>query len=142
MPDPEPVEATSAKSEGDKSAPATDIDIADRVLSAAKQVTTVQEAPSIVTVIRSDEIQARGYRNITQVLENIPGWIQSTNGGNLISMPLVRGTAQAALLLESVYPGPFNATLRAADAWSVFESRRAVRVSWSADAQDYRLAAG
>ena len=100
LPDPEPVEATSAKSEGDKSAPATDIDIADRVLSAAKQVTTVQEAPSIVTVIRSDEIQARGYRNITQVLENIPGWIQSTNGGNLISMPLVRGTAQAALLLR------------------------------------------
>lgn len=52
----------------------------------------------------------------------------------------VRLMAQAALLLESVFPGPFNATLRAADAWSVFEARRAVRVAWSAAAQDYRLA--
>ena len=99
LPDPEPAAENTAKAEGDKS-PTTDIDIADRVLSAAKQVTTVQEAPSIVTVVRADEIQARGYRNITQVLDNIPGWLQTSNGGSLLSMPMVRGTAQAALLLR------------------------------------------
>ena len=55
LPDPEPAAENTAKAEGDKS-PTTDIDIADRVLSAAKQVTTVQEAPSIVTVVRADEI--------------------------------------------------------------------------------------
>ena len=70
------------------------------MLSAAKQVTTVAEAPSIVTVVRADEIQTRGYRNITQVLETIPGWLSSSNGGSLLSIPLVRGTAQAALLLR------------------------------------------
>ncbi|HRI53403.1 MAG TPA: hypothetical protein PLW65_24825, partial [Pseudomonadota bacterium] len=50
LPDPEPqVEAAKAgtSAEPDRS---TDIDIADRVLSAAKQVTTVQEAPSIISV--------------------------------------------------------------------------------------------
>jgi outer membrane receptor protein involved in Fe transport len=100
LPDPEPAADTTAKSDGDRPSANTDIDIADRVLSAAKQVTTVQEAPSIVTVVRADEIQARGYRNITQVLENIPGWLPSANGGNLLPIPMVRGTAQAALLLR------------------------------------------
>lgn len=99
LPDPEPASETASKTETDRGA-SSDIDIADRVLSAAKQVTTVQEAPSIVTVVRADEIQARGYRNINQVLETIPGWLSSNNGGNLLPMPLVRGTAQAALLLR------------------------------------------
>ena len=43
-----------------------DLDLANRVLSAAKQVTTVQEAPSIITVITSDEIRSRGYRDSLQ----------------------------------------------------------------------------
>lgn len=97
LPDPEPVNEGTTKTETDRG---SEIDVADRVLSAAKQVTTVQEAPSIVTVIRADEIQARGYRNLNQVLETIPGWLSSYNGGNLLSMPLVRGTAQASLLLR------------------------------------------
>lgn len=100
LPDPEPVVDNATKTDVDRGSGNTDIDIADRVLSAAKQVTTVQEAPSIVTVVRADEIQARGYRNITQVLETIPGWLSSSNGGSLLSIPLVRGTAQAALLLR------------------------------------------
>lgn len=48
--------------------------------------------------------------------------------------------AQAARLLEHVVPGEFNASLPPADAWSVFDAARAVRVAWSASDQDYRLA--
>lgn len=98
LPDPEPT--GESQSRGDKGDDSSDIDIADRVLSAAKQVTTVQEAPSIVTVIRADEIASRGYRNITQVLETIPGWMTTSGIGNHLNLPLVRGTGQAALLLR------------------------------------------
>jgi len=101
LPDPEP-QAESAKpgaaAEPERSS--SDIDIADRVLSAAKQVTTVQEAPSIISVIRSDEIASRGYRNINQILDTIPGWLTATGQGNHLPFPLVRGTGQAALLLR------------------------------------------
>ena len=100
LPDPEP--QVEAQKPGTTAEPerSTDIDIADRVLSAAKQVTTVQEAPSIISVIRSDEIASRGYRNINQVLDTIPGWLTATGQGNHLPFPLVRGTGQAALLLR------------------------------------------
>lgn len=98
LPDPEPQDATVRS--GAAEPEAQDLDIADRVLSAAKQVTTVQEAPSIITVVRADEIQSRGYRTINQVLEVIPGWQSAVTGGTLFPFPLVRGTAQAALLLR------------------------------------------
>ncbi|MFO0574309.1 MAG: TonB-dependent receptor [Polyangia bacterium] len=96
LPDPEPQAEPGQRSDDS----ARDFDTADRVLSAAKQVTTVQEAPSIVTVVRADEIQARGYRTLNHVLENIPGWMGTQGIGNHLSLPLVRGTAQAALLLR------------------------------------------
>lgn len=116
LPDPEPVAESGAKAEAEGS---SDIDIADRVLSAAKSVTTVQEAPSIITVIRSEEITARGYRTLGQILETIPGWLNSSGIGNQLQMPLVRGTAQAALLLRDgvsmfepvLNGGAFNRTI-------------------------------
>lgn len=100
LPDPEPAGDTKAGGAETDTASNVDLDIADRVLSAAKQVTTVQEAPSIVTVIRADEIVSRGYRNISQVLETIPGWQSNISIGNHLPFPMVRGTAQAALLLR------------------------------------------
>lgn len=98
LPDPEPQDpiARTGPSESESS----EFDTADRVLSAAKQVTTVQEAPSIITVVRADEIQNRGYRSLSQLLEVIPGWQSAVSGGTLFSFPLVRGTGQAALLLR------------------------------------------
>lgn len=80
-------------------------------------------------------------------LDSLRGFVGSAKTPLVTALGLddadrVRLMTQAALLLESVYPGPFNATLRAADAWSVFESRSAVRVAWSPEAQDYRVAAG
>lgn len=101
LPDPEPQTDTTARTGTTPTEDqGTDIDIADRVLSAAKQVTTVQEAPSIITVVRGDEIQNRGYRTLNQLLEVIPGWQSAVSGGTLFPFPLVRGTGQAALLLR------------------------------------------
>jgi len=99
LPDPEPPSESGSKA-GPSNDSGGDLDIADRVLSAAKSVTTVAEAPSIITVVRADEIQARGYRTLTQVLETIPGWHTTTTGGTLFPFSLVRGTAQASLLLR------------------------------------------
>src|SRR5262249_10319082 len=98
LPDPEPQDTTARAGSGEAQGP--DIDIADRVLSAASRGPTGQEAPSIVTVVRADEIQARGYRFINQILEVIPGWQTAVTGGTLFPVPLVRGTGQAALLLR------------------------------------------
>ena len=77
-----------------------EIDIANIVTSAAKGVTTVQEAPSIVTIITADEIRARGFQTIGQVLATIPGWLTVTGEGDQVELPMVRGTVQAVLFLR------------------------------------------
>src|SRR6185503_5667643 len=41
-----------------------EIDLANVVTSAAKGVTTVQEAPSIVTILTAEEMKARGFRTV------------------------------------------------------------------------------
>lgn len=113
LPDAEPQDTNVRSRSGGAPAQNIDIDIADRVLSAAKQVTTVQEASSIITVVRADEIANRGYRTITQLLEVIPGWQMAVTGGTLFPVPMVRGTAQAALLLRdgvSMFEPTFNIT--------------------------------
>jgi outer membrane receptor protein involved in Fe transport len=78
----------------------SDIDLANVVISAAKAVTTVQEATSIVTVITGDDIKRRGLRTITQALDGVPGWMSTAIWGTAIDMPLVRGVQQAALQLH------------------------------------------
>ncbi len=115
LPDPESAaERGAAASSTGASEAENELDIANRVLSAAKQITTVQEAPSIVTVITADEIKSRGYRTINEALATIPGWLNVQGVGNQLSLPLVRGTAQAALLLRdgvSMFEPVLNAAL-------------------------------
>lgn len=93
LPDPEPTDTAAA-------APPPDRDITEQVLSAAKQLRTVQEAPALVSVIPAEDIRARGYRTLGQALETIPGWQNAFFLGNLANVPTVRGTPQAALLLR------------------------------------------
>lgn len=77
-----------------------EIDLANLVTSAAKGVTTVQEAPAIISIITSEEIKARGFRWMTQALGSIPGWLEIGALGDQVSQSLVRGVQQAALLLH------------------------------------------
>jgi iron complex outermembrane receptor protein len=70
------------------------------VTSAAKGVTTVQEAPAIITIITADEIKQRGFRWINQALSTIPGWNETAGVGSQIPSMMVRGVAQAQLELH------------------------------------------
>lgn len=76
------------------------IDLANVVTSAAKGVTTVQEAPAIISIITADDIKARGWKFYDEAIQTIPGWSWTNYIGHQIGLPMVRGTGQAALLLQ------------------------------------------
>jgi outer membrane receptor protein involved in Fe transport len=102
---PEPVaQPTSQPKEGEAEIALDvdrEIDLANVVTSAAKGVTTVQEAPAIITIITADEIKQRGFRWIYEAFETVPGWL-TTNaiGYQVPSAPMVRGVPQSSLLLR------------------------------------------
>jgi outer membrane receptor protein involved in Fe transport len=86
----------SAKAGADDEA----IDLANIVQSAAKGVTTVQEAPAIVTVVTADEIKDRQFQTLTEIVDTVPGWGQSALANGILDAPLVRGQAQAVQYLH------------------------------------------
>src|SRR6476620_3813686 len=71
------------------------LDLANIVQSAAKGVTTVQEAPVIVTVITADEIRDHQFQEVMQALDTVPGWQRFGAYHSMFPMPLVRGQLQA-----------------------------------------------
>jgi len=75
------------------------LDLANIVQSAAKGVTTVQEAPAIVTVITADEIRERQFHDLTQLYDTVPGW-QADSLFLTFHAPLVRGQVQAVQYLH------------------------------------------
>jgi outer membrane receptor protein involved in Fe transport len=87
---------------GDTSTAAADeaLDLANIVQSAAKGVTTVQEAPAIVTVVTSDDIRDRQYQGLTELFDEVPGWGRVGLAHNTFSIPLVRGQVQAVQFLQ------------------------------------------
>ena len=76
------------------------LDLANIVQSAAKGVTTVQEAPAIVTVITEDEIRERQFQNITEVYDTVPGWQRVGIYHSTFHNPMVRGQVQAVQFLH------------------------------------------
>jgi outer membrane receptor protein involved in Fe transport len=76
------------------------LDLANIVQSAAKGVTTVQEAPAIVTVITADEIRDRQYNDLFDIVNNVPGWGQVGIFHSNFPTPLVRGQVQAVQFLH------------------------------------------
>jgi len=70
------------------------------VQSAAKGVTTVQEAPAIVTVITPDEIRDRQFQDLPSLYDTVPGWARSSLGNGVFPIPLVRGQGQAVQYLH------------------------------------------
>lgn len=75
-------------------------DLANIVLSAAKGITTVQEAPAIVTVVTADEIGDRQFGNIESILDTVPGFYRASPLNGQFPVPLVRGTAQSITFLH------------------------------------------
>lgn len=86
--------------DGEIRGPDEELDLANVVQSAAKGVTTVQEAPVIVTVITADEIKDRQYQTIDQVLDTVPGYMRTGLIHSQFPTVPVRGTVQAVQLLH------------------------------------------
>ncbi|HEU0032746.1 MAG TPA: TonB-dependent receptor [Kofleriaceae bacterium] len=76
------------------------LDLANIVQSAAKGVTTVQEAPAIVTVVTSDEIRDRQFQNLNELFDTVPGWMSVGIYHSTFHVPLVRGQVQAVQYLH------------------------------------------
>ncbi len=78
----------------------SELDLANIVLSAAKGITTVQEAPAIVTVVTADEIKERQFNGIEPVLDTVPGFYRASPLNGQFPLALVRGQAQALQFLH------------------------------------------
>jgi outer membrane receptor protein involved in Fe transport len=88
-----------------------ELDLANIVQSAAKGITTVQEAPAIVTVVTSDEIAARGYQNFEQLIDGVPGWMRLGGVHGQFPFPMTRGIIQSSLFMHngmSLFDSFFN----------------------------------
>ncbi|HET9988858.1 MAG TPA: Plug domain-containing protein, partial [Kofleriaceae bacterium] len=88
--------------EGDQSFAREDesLDLANIVQSAAKGITTVQEAPAIVTVITADEIRDRQFQDLAQIIDTVPNWYRSSIYYSNYPTSLVRGQVQAVQFLQ------------------------------------------
>jgi outer membrane receptor protein involved in Fe transport len=76
------------------------LDLANIVQSAAKGITTVQEAPAIVTVVTADEIRERQFQDLEQLVDTVPGWQRASIYHSTFPTPLVRGQVQAVQFLH------------------------------------------
>ncbi len=100
---PDPIVPPAAPSTGQTPAAeeTNEIDLANVVTSAAKGITTVQEAPAIVTIITADDIKARGFKWLSEALATVPGWLETAaTGDQLPGQMMVRGVSQGVLLLH------------------------------------------
>jgi len=88
--------------QGDAQNPAADeaLDLANIVQSAAKNVTTVQEAPAIVTVVTADEIRDRQFQSLEQLIDTVPGWQRGAAFHSTFPGVLARGQVQAVQFLH------------------------------------------
>ena len=77
-----------------------EVDLANIVQTAAKAITTVQEAPAIVTVIPDEEIRDRGFHRTLDLFDGVPGWMGVGVFHSQFEYPITRGTPQAMLLLR------------------------------------------
>lgn len=77
-----------------------EIDLANIVQTAARAITTVQEAPAIVTVIPDEEIRDRGFQRTLDLFDGVPGWIGVGVFHSQFEYPITRGSPQAMLLLR------------------------------------------
>jgi outer membrane receptor protein involved in Fe transport len=88
--------------QGDAQTPGADeaLDLANIVQSAAKGITTVQEAPAIVTVVTAGEVRERQFQDLAQLVDTVPGWQRASIYHSTFPTPLVRGQVQAVQFLH------------------------------------------
>jgi outer membrane receptor protein involved in Fe transport len=106
-----PVLISDLPGEGPGAVEQTDLDLANVVQTAAKGVTTVQEAPAIVTVVTDDEIGRLGHRTLEEVIDAVPGWMRMSAIHGQFPYLLSRGTPQSTLFLHngiSLFDPMFN----------------------------------
>ncbi len=77
-----------------------ELDLANLVTSAAKGVSTVQEAPAIVTIIPEDELRQSHARTLGEVIDRIPGFLRFEAFNGQFPQALSRGVMQAVLQLH------------------------------------------
>ncbi len=77
-----------------------DLDLANLVTSAAKGVTTVQEAPAIITVLPGEEIRDRQVRFLDDLIDLVPGFYRSVQLNNQFPLLSTRGVLQGNLSLR------------------------------------------
>jgi outer membrane receptor protein involved in Fe transport len=73
------------------------LDLANIVQSAAKGVTTVQEAPAIVTVLTAEDFEDRGWTTLAQAYDTVPGYLHVDAIHGQFPFPTTRGIVQAIM---------------------------------------------
>jgi len=104
-PEPDVLDADDPSIRDDAAAPDRDLVAAgpsdeDLVIAAQKVRTTIQEAPSIITVVTARQMRERGFRTINDVLRTVPGFEGDrweANGWQ--KEAFARGNAQTVLVL-------------------------------------------
>ena len=104
-PQPDVLDADDPSIKDDAAAPDRDLVAAgpsdeDLVIAAQKVRTTIQEAPSIITVVTARQMRERGFRTINDVLRTVPGFEGDRWEGNgWQKEAFARGNAQTVLVL-------------------------------------------
>ena len=63
-----------------------------QVFSASRELTSLEQAPSVVTLITAEEIRRRGYKRLADVFDRVPGFYNSHDIGE--SLIAARGFVQ------------------------------------------------
>ncbi|MBI5479410.1 MAG: TonB-dependent receptor plug domain-containing protein [Deltaproteobacteria bacterium] len=98
------------------------IDAAEVVMTATKSATTIQESPQIITVITDEEIRARGYRSIGDVLHALPGF-EGQSVEWWYSDVFTRGQPRTLLVL-------WNGVPVGSPSWAGYELTRALPIEF------------
>jgi outer membrane receptor protein involved in Fe transport len=88
-----------------------EIDLANIVQTAARAVTTVQEAPAIVTVITAEDIEQRGWTSVEEMADSVPGYLRLGAIHSQFPFPLTRGIIQSVMYMSngvSLFDPNFN----------------------------------
>src|SRR5882672_6689524 len=107
-----PILVTEQAEPGESKAESDDeLDLANLVTSAAKGVTTVQEAPAIITIVPAEELRDGQARVLTDVIDVIPGFMRLNSFYGEFPQAVSRGLVQAVLNLHdgfSMFDPLFN----------------------------------